>query len=65
MHFSKERLVSSGSLVYKSLGFESGQLGLTIGVEIKKPNFPYYIVITDDGKVSTWMTLFVEVINES
>ena len=66
MHFPKLNLASVGSLVRKSLGKEEGMLGLVLKVEEKKgeASLSAYVVLTEDGKVSDWMTCFVDVLSE-
>ena len=66
MQFPKERLASIGSLLYKALGKDRDQLGIVVGISYKLDNdkLPYYVVMTDDGLISEWMTCFVDVINE-
>ena len=66
MQFPKERLASIGSLLYKALGRDRDQLGLVVGISYRHGHgkLPYYIVMTDDGLISEWMTCFVDVLNE-
>ena len=64
MHFPKVRLASTGSLVLKVLGVDEGETGLVLLVDESKKGLPGYVVFTQGGKVTSWMTCFVDIISE-
>ena len=48
----------------KVVGLDEDMLGLVLYIDEGTSKLPAYVVFTENGEISEWMTCFVDVINK-